>query len=367
MEFPTYNELLESVNRGLDAAGLTDARNPGTATNLIVGSVIAQVSRAAGFARRVHANSFIQNAVGIYLDIHGEELGVRRREALPAVILADERVLRIRATRGLLRDRLGSSIPADIEATNTEGTVRFTVAATAIPAGVAEIFVSAICQTPGEVGNLGAGQLNTLSINVTDVEVSNIEAITTGVQRETDEQFRSRLLSIVQGGGLATADALIATALSIPGVTFATFLENAFGINHPAILVAGPNKVKAGLAARVEAALIPILPFGARVEVITPTFRAVELVLVVRVTEGAKNNGTKSQIEQIVRQTFFPHRPGTEFFLDAMDAAITRAVPSVLDVEVESVIVDGSRYGTQSIKTEIHEQLVLDTLVIELI
>lgn len=367
MEFPTFTELRNSTAAELDASGLTDVRNPGTASEQIVSSFTAQSSRVAGYGRRIFSNAFVHNATGIYLDIHGEKYGIRRRETLPAVVFADDRILRIKANRGTLRDRIGSEIAAGTTVSTPDSTITYTISETDIPAGVSELFVTAISNNDGPAGNVGSNELTVLSISVDGVEITNVAPIRNGIGRETDREYRARLLAVVQGNNSASEGTMVATALSVPGVTFATIVENAFGINHPALIVSGPDKIRAGIVARVEAAVTPLLPFGSRITVLSPTFRELDLTLVVNVRDEFRNDTTKAQIRQVVQAEFFPHAPGTEFRLDRLDQIITRSVSSVLDVELSEIIIDGAKYGTDIIRTEAHEQIVLGALVIELI
>lgn len=367
MEFPTFTELNNTVKADIDASGLTDVRTPGTASEILVSSFLAQQARTAGYVKRVHANGFVHNATGIYLDIHGEQYGIRRREALPAVVFAEDKNLRIKATRGTLQDRLGSTIPAGTTVSTEDGAIEYEIGATNVPAGVSEMFLTALSSNSGPSGNVNPGELTVLSINVEDVEVTNLDAINTGVSRETDRQYRTRLLSSIQGNNSASEGAMVSAALAVPGVTNATLVPAAFGINHPAIVISGPNKVKAGLAARVEAAIVPLLPFGSRITVLTPTFRELDLTIVVNVQDSFKNDATKARIRAVVQNQFFPHVPGTALRLDRLDQVITRTVDPVLDIELSEIYIDGAEYGTEVIKTEQHEQVVLNSLVIELI
>lgn len=367
MEFPTFTELNNAVKADIDASGLTDVRTPGTASEILVSSFLAQLARNGGYIKRVHANGFVHNATGIYLDIHGEQYGIRRREALPAVVFAADKNLRIKATRGTLRDRLGGVIPAGTTVSTSDGKIEYEIGETNVPAGVSELYLTALSNNSGPAGNVNPNELTTLSINVDGVEVTNLDAINTGVGRETDRQYRARLLSSVQGNNSASEGAMVSAALSVPGVTNATMVPEAFGINHPALVISGPDKVRAGLAARVEAAVTPLLPFGSRLTVLTPTFRELDLTIVVNVRDEFKNDATKARIRAVIQNQFFPHVPGRDLRLDRLDQAITRAVESVLDLELSEIFIDGAEYGTEVIKTEQHEQVILNTLVIELV
>lgn len=367
MEFPNLKQQLNAVFSQLTSAGLADVANSGSVSNLMATAFVGQTSRVANFVRRVYANSFIQNATGIYLDIHGEELGLDRQESLPAIVFADDKVLKISTPRGTLRDRMGSSIASGTEVSNEAGTIRYTLPLTGIPAGTDELYVSGVCQTPGTGGNIGAGTLTVLSIQVDDVEVTNVEPILSGRDRESDSAYRARLLSLVQGGQNVSGSSLTAVARGVPGIATAILLDNAFGINNPALLIAGPDKVRAGLINQVQAVIDPLLPFGTRVTVIAPRYRELDLTLVVDMQEGFNQPGIRNQIEAVVRELSTPHVPGTEFRLDNLDAEITRAIPNVLDVVLTEARLDGRETGTRIIQTKNTEQVIIKSIFIELV
>lgn len=367
MEYPSFSQQLQEVQRKVDLAGLTDVSNSGSASNLLTTAYISENARLAQFGRRVAANGFLQNATGIYLDLHGEKYGLRRRNAVSAVVFAADRNLKLSVESGTLRDILGSSIPAGTEISDAAGSKRFVTTAITVPAGVQHMYITAAAVIPGSSSNANPGELNTISLTAPGLTVTNEFAILTGRDVESDSSFRNRLLSHVQGTSVVSGASLIGLALGVPGVSHAFISNTAFGINAPALIIAGQDKIRAGIVNQVQAIINQVLPFGTRVEVITPIYRDLEIELLVETSKSADRPVTPGLVESQIRQYFGPHRPGRDFDLSEIDGFVTRRVPGVLDVKIMNVYVDGRKLSGSVIQVEQHEQLVISKIVAEVV
>lgn len=367
MEYPTYTQQLREIERTIDLSGLTDVSNSGSASNLLTTAYISENARLAQFGRRVGANGFLQNATGIYLDLHGEKYGLRRGGAVSATVFAADRNLKLSVESGTLREILGSTIAANTEISDAAGNRRYLTPTIAVPAGVSELYITAAALTPGTASNVNPGELSVISLNAPGLTVTNEFSILTGRDAESDSSFRRRLLSHVQGTRVVSGSSLVSLALGIPGVSNAFISNSAFGINSPALVIAGPDRIRAGVVNQVQAIVNQILPFGTRVEVITPTYRDVEIELLVETSKAADRPVTSGLVESHVRQYFGGSRPGRDFDMSDLDAFLTRRIDGILDVKVMTVYVDGRQMSGSILQVDQHEQVVISKVVSEVV
>lgn len=365
MKFPTLSQLLQRTEEKLELAGLDDVQNAGSVSNLLNTSFMTEVARNGLLTQAVHANSFIQNAVGIYLDLHGEELGLARRSAQPAVVFAADENLELKATTGTLRDRFGNTLPA-LEVSNADSSKTYTVGTAAIPAGATKMYLTAVCQTTGVAGNCNRNELTVLSTNVSGVVVSNRAPILTGQDIETDDIYRSRLLAVARGAVQVSGSTLVSIAVGVPGVTNATVLNTAFGVAHPALLISGPGQVQAGTVAAAQAAIDSALPFGIRVEVLAPTYDLLDLDIAVQVDESQDSRPTRESLASQVR-TMLSTGPGSTIDLDSIDAALTRNNPAVRDVTAVNARLDGRPIANRRLTVDETHQIILGNINVEVV
>lgn len=367
MEFPSYQQLYDEVVSELSDEGLDDASVIGSAANLIVNALLTRVSEIANRSRRASANSFPQNASGFYLDLHGEAHGLRRAGASPAFVLASDENLKITATSGTLVERLGTSIPSGTQVTTADGETVYNITQTAVPAGVTEMFLSAYCTVAGEQGNVNAGALNTLSIGASDVDITNVGPITTGRSAEIDSVYRNRIISYAQGSRNNSGGELVSLATGVQGVISARIIDTAFGISHPALMIAGTNRIRPGIIRRVEAIAQDVVPLGTRIRVIAPRYRDLELTLVIEVSPDANKTIVKNQVTQMVTNRYGVHIPGTALDLGALDQLLTRNVPGVRNATVEETIYNGQKFGAKVINTRATDQVILTSVRVEVL
>lgn len=362
MEFPSYQLLYDEVVTELSNEGLDDAGTIGSAANLIVNALLSRVTQIADRARRATSNSFTQNASGFYLDLHGEAHGLRRAGASPAFVLAGDRNLRIKATRGTLREKLGTSIPAGTTVADSTGSITYNISQATVPAGTTEMFLSAYATASGSSGNVGANVLTSLSVGTTDIEITNLYPIFTGRAVETDAVYRNRILNYSRGTQNGSAGELVSLATGVPGVIDARVLDQAFGISHPALMVVGTNRVRPGIVNRVEALIQEVLPLGTRIRVITPRYQELELSVIVEVEASANKPAVRNQVRQLITNRYGVHLPGSSLDLTEIDPQLTRAISSVKNVTIDSIVMDGNEFASRIIKTEPTDQIILSDL-----
>ena len=368
---PEFANLEEIRRRSVDTlinSGLDDASTPGTVTSLLVQPASERQAEISADSQNSYINQWIQNASGFHLDFKGEELGLRRATAAPALILAKDKNLRFFTNRGTLLDRLGSKIPAGTLVSTADGTITFAVNETNVPAGVNELFVTAVAQNTGGNGNVAANTLTTHSLLVDDVQVTNVYSVTSGRSTENDDSYRARLLRHARGTTATTADEIISQVLALPGVTDAYYRATAFGVNHPAIMLSGPERLSQAVVSQAEALIAPLLPLGTRLTFLLPKYLNLNIGLVVRRRlDGANAEFMRATLEAGVRSIITSLRPGAEYDFNRIDSELTRRHPDVLNVDIMDIRLDGRTHSNRRITLADNEQLLVERVQIELL
>ena len=365
--FTDAEELKRRSIKELESSGLTDAGHAGTQTNLLIDSSTSRLGEISADNKDSFVNSYVQNATGFYLDFKGEESGMIRYGASPAIVLASDENIRIYTDRGSLRDRLGSTLPANTEITNADNSVVFVVQTTGIPAGVSEIFVAAAALNLGPSGNVGAGVLTQHGLVADGVFVTNDKPIVTGRNTEPDTFYRSRLLQHGRGATAITAEEIISQVTALPGVTSARFLPTAFGINHPAIMLTGPDKLTQNTTTQAQAITQSFLPLGTRVTFLTPNYVDIALSIGVRHTGIGNPINLTSTIPNFVTNLIRDIGPGVPYDFHRLDAEITRRYEEVLNVDPIEIRANGKVHSNKRVRLKEHEQMIVTGVTVELL
>lgn len=211
-----------------------------------------EIARLWDFAAtELLAQAFPSSAAGIYLDYHGETLGLDRKDAVQAAgevtftgtngieITAGTRV----ATLAVSVDSEGAEFEVTMGGTITGGTVTLPVQAV----------------EPGEAGNVTANTIGELLTPLSDVSVTNAAAITGGFEVEDDEAYRDRLeAAFVEAQGGGTLADYKKWAVDYPGVGHAEVTPHDPAPGYVRVVVTDENNdpvsatVLAGLQARVD-------------------------------------------------------------------------------------------------------------------
>ena len=174
-------------------------------------------------AESLKLNCFPQTAAGEALDLHAEERGLVRKDAVKSV-----------GTLTFSR-RTALSYAAEIPAG--------TVCAAVLPAGALTVTAAAQAVLGGRRGNAAKGAVNTLITPPAGIEsVTNDVPFTGGADKEDDEALRTRLLrcfyALPNGSNTETYRR---AALMTPGVKSVQVVPRANGVNTVAVYLYGDN------------------------------------------------------------------------------------------------------------------------------
>lgn len=191
----------------------------------------AQIMSLYHYADHTYLQAFPQTAEGEALDLHGTLRGITRKPA--------------KAAEGVLR--FGISEPVDYMLAVPMGTVCLsqelcsfeTTDRGYIQAGDTFVDIPAVAREPGRQGNAAAGTIQIMQSPPLGVEsVTNPAAFQGGVDAESDEKLRERILGayrgLTNGSNLAYYEQL---ALETPGVDRVTVIPKINGLGTVGVLV----------------------------------------------------------------------------------------------------------------------------------
>jgi hypothetical protein len=365
-QFATTDELRRRMIQALELSGLTDVRVPGSATHLLVEPFIARQGEQASDLRNVFSNMFVQTASGFYLDLIGEEWGLQRVTNTSALVLATEEIIRFYVESGTLRDAIGSKIPQGTQITTEDGNVVFETDEALVPVGTDHVYVSAVSLNIGPEGNVNTGRLVRHSMQADGVFVINEEPITTGRSREPDALYRQRLLSRMRGNQNTTIEDVTAQLQGLPGVRSTVVIPTAAGITHPMVVMYGPDKLGPATVSMAEAVTAEFLPLGTRIVFRLPDYVSASLSIAVR-HDGTNPVNLRTSIPSLVRRVIRDIPLGASYDFTRLDSDITRALPSVLDVNIIDIRINGRTHSNRRVTLRDMEQLLLDDVHVELI
>lgn len=300
-----------------------------------------------------------QFATGVYLDWHGQSVGVYR---LPPT----------KATGHVtFTGNVGTNVPAGTivatVATEEEASVQFvtTEAVTIDSSGKATAAIEAV--EAGTVGNVPAGAIQVLVSTVSGVTaVTNAEATTGGTNEEDDESYRYRIMDRNQNKSLSGAKRDYERwAMEVSGVGSVKVLPEWNGPGTVKVLVIDANGAPANenIIQAVQQHIAPngkggdgLAPIGALVTVAAPVVRSIDVSVKLTLESGYDVPGVLQEIRQALTQYFIGVGINGIVRYNEIGAIII-GTDGVLDYS--NLIVGG---GTGNIQLDENEMAVLGTV-----
>lgn len=179
--------------------------------------------------------AFPQTASGNYLSMHAEQRGLKRKESSFA--------------RGKLIFKRDSPAKANIvipigTLVAAEGGLEFeTTEEGVLKLGETQVLVSGKCSQRGKRGNAAANTVKTLISPVNGILSVGNENFSGGMEEETDEELRKRLLRSFSSAPNGTNCAFYRKlALETPGVSFAKIIPRKNGVGTVHTILSGKDK-----------------------------------------------------------------------------------------------------------------------------
>lgn len=191
---PTYNEIVNRLYKDIITQTPFNADLEQSALGVIVKACAAELDQAWNAIEEAAKQSSLFTATGQGLDKLGENIGVPRKLASKASSLGYTKPVRFSNLTGL-----SVTIPTGTRVWSSRDPqiAFFTIGGLTLGGGSSdEVHVQAA--EVGDIYNIPRGTIDSHSFAGASVSVSNILPIQDGSYRETDESYRSRLISEYQ-------------------------------------------------------------------------------------------------------------------------------------------------------------------------
>ena len=251
-------------------------------------------------AREALRRSFIATTFGLYLDRRGEEMGAPRTAAVAAtgtVTFSGVNATVIPAGT-TVRTPTVAGTPSQAYTTDVQATIAAGTATAAITAALG-----------GAAGNAGAATIIVLAAPIAGVTgVTNAAPTTGGVDEESDDDYRARLLrraARISSGG--NADDYNNWAEEVAGVGLAKTIPLGAGAGTVTVLIVDTTRAAAAgaLVTLVQTAIDALRPIGAAVTVAAPTFVAIDVAANLTIASGYVTADVEAAVEAALTALFY--------------------------------------------------------------
>ena len=279
----------------------------------------AQLETLYQYADWSRRQAFPQTADGIYLDYHGQMRGLERRSDICAV--GSVQVLLSEAQQSDLLFEAGTSLYSAEELE-----VRLDEDYT-LPAGVTRFYANVTAAVPGKRGNLPLGTRFHFADGPACIDAAvAVDAFTGGLDAESDEEYRERILeSYRPGPNGANAASYRALALSVENVAACSVIPAARGELTLDLVIADRDGMPTQAQLdQVEALVLPRRELGIDLEVREPTEVLLEVEVTIRCRSGVSLTEARREIASRIYGYFGGKLLGTPVY----DSAISHLVYS---------------------------------------
>lgn len=330
---PTMAEIVERVTTDIES------RLPGTDARLrrsnlgVMARVLAAVSHGLhGFVSYVANQVIIDTAETDYLERWASIWGIGRNAATPASGTVQMSGLN------------GVTIPAGVELRRADGLAFLTTSEAAIDAGTALLSVVAV--TPGDAGNTLAGSKLTFAAQIIGIGAeATVQAggLVSGVENETDDSLRDRLLSRIRKPPQGGADFdYEAWAREVPGVSRVWVKPLYLGLGTVGVFFVRDGDASmipdGAEVAEVQAYIDERRPVTADVTVLAPTPLPVDMTIEVTPNTADVRTAVAETLADVFRREA---EPGGTMLISHLREAVSVSlgeIDHVIDVPAGNVV-----------------------------
>lgn len=319
----TFEEILERMKSAYQEESghsAEDVSDTGLRLRVLAGELYRLRTKLTWLERQ----AFPQTASGEWLSRHGEQRGVKRREAAKAKgTVTFSRWLPL---------SFDAVIPAGtVCAVPGEEPIEFeTLENGVLEAGKLSVDVPAQAVRGGGVGNVAAGYINTLTDPPVGINyVTNKAAFTGGKEAESDEEYRVRVLAAYGQLSNGTNAAYYRDcALSCEGVGAVGVVPRKNGAGTVGLYLWGENGAPdEAVVSRVKSRLEAEREIGVTVDVQSATANTVNVACRLKLKSGAELEKAKADIAQALSLYFAGLTVGSPVYLTELQQVILGAAP----------------------------------------
>lgn len=274
-----------------------------------------QLAVLEGALEQAQAQSFAQTATGEALEMHAQQRGISRKQA----VFARGTAVYSRSTAA----QTDIPIPKGSFLTEPTGSIRYATEEEAVlQAGQTQVEVPVCSQVAGSAGNLAAGLLCVMVTPVQGIEsVTNSQAILSGEDAESDDSLRQRLLdSYKQVTNGTNAAFYYNRAMSYSGVRSVKVLPRVNGVNTVGLVLHGPG-VNKQLLAQVKEELGQVKEINVDLTVEQAQQSAVAIEIAIAVEDGYSFADVRLSCEQAVKELLEQQKIGQPLYLARLTQA----------------------------------------------
>lgn len=362
LRYLAENTEITYLSEGSNARALVEASN-------------LEISRLQEYISATYSNTFINTAQGIYLDLLGDMLGVKRLSKRASGVSAEDQNIQLSVATGTLGDAFPSPgnaneglIPAGLSIQTIAGEITYkTPEVTTFPKGVTEVFVSAVSDSPGSGNNVGKGKL-VIHDGPAGVSVTNLKTIANGSEVETDKEFRFRLANIIASTPTANETAIRLAVLGIPDVSRVELNQYARGAGtFDVLLVPAGNTISTAAQELARRSVEAVSAFGINSRVRQPNYIRfrISVQLIPRTGVGAGTiDSNKLNAKNAILNYFESIPMGGEFIVNRLRASIIQSVSNeIKDIKIIDICLNGRPRAIRNVKLKRDELFLPDNRI----
>lgn len=303
LNYKSYEEILQNALDILTGFTNITQLTPGAKARSLLEAVSQEIGVLAQSFDLELAEAFIRTATGDSQDFIGELLGTPRLEAQKAEVTAASTNIKFNVISGTFGDindtqdiivPSGTTISADTRiGVNDESIQLVTTEDVTLPAASTEVYVSAISVGTGSRYTIGANKINSHTFtNYTDLangtlRITNVDGISGGTDRETDNNYRYRLSQSVLASEAANETAIRLATLSVAGVANVVMVPYDRGTGSFSVYIKSIYPVVSStLIDQVQSAIVGTQAYGNKGIARSPKNIGIEMTITINYREA---------------------------------------------------------------------------------
>lgn len=363
----SFNQIQqEAVNYLLENTGITQLETGGAARSLV--DVFSK--HLADFYSRLDIDlsmAYLSTANGFYLDLLGNLFGVSRTSQNSVNVLAEDKILKFYVAEGaVLSDSIPTlTIPSGTNISTPDSSVVYTTTEDATFLQMdSHVFVSANAQASSTQEVAGVGQMNTHSLGLPGVLVTNMSSLSVGNFVENDDDYRARIAASNTARQGANETAVRIAAIGVENVADISVTPYSRGSGSFEVMVIPTgNRVPQASMDRIRSGIETVSAYGVTFDVREPDY--VQLKLEMRVnfrqtTSDEQKAVLLRSIEASVLSYIGDLRPGEEMSISRVQSLALSESSEVQDAVVTYLCVDKKAQIVRNVRLEDDELFVPD-------
>lgn len=367
----------ESIDYLVNNTNITYVEDGGYAVSLLK-SANNQIASLQDKITLLLNNTRLSTANGVFLDMIGELLNIRRLESSRGIVDKSEANIKFYVTSGNLgsflrhpNDQTKGLIPVNTRIFSSDQSIAYqTTEDTIFPRGAKAVYVSAVSLERGGSQSIGANKLIFHNLGASQVLVTNEKTISNARDLEDDDAYRYRISNAVftLAGGNRTS--IETAALSFQSVQNIQFQEYARGAGTFDVLVI-PTMSKLGESTKrqIDIAVNRTKAFGVSSRIKEPDYISICMSIQISFYQNVQES-EKISIRDSVRNNiklYLQNIPiGGEIIINQIrSAAISVGASRIRDITIIDFCFDGKPILKRNIKLAPTELIILDETKID--